>query len=353
MPDKSQAPEGFVPEGTLKPNLDAPIDEYVPFPSADVLTDEADPPVPITDRGFGPTEIGEEMTDEDMEAVGAEDESTDEPQDKPSDDEPRPKDASSEGDDVKKGPQSVPYDRFQEVIAENQRLKQAEQVLNWIMSNPEQAAARLGAKGQQPAGQVTQQEPKYSLHIEEPAKPSKPFEEMSDEEKAQLWVERAVFSALKKAGLEKFAEGVSNDVGDLFSFKGQLQETLTRNAVDADGKPLYPRWDELKGTMSEVKARYPNMTDAEAYVLADRYIPQSTPMQDDMAQYNQQRTPPVVASEPPQMRPKKASSAAMRAAKVASFGRSSPGLSPVNPEYMSTEEAASRAFDNLFKEGGL
>lgn len=345
-----------VPDSPRLPNIDAPA-EYVPLvPSADMLTDEVDPPVAITDRGFGPTGMGEELTDEEIAAAQAADDtqdSTDPETEEATDDEPQtkpegtaapPSDASEEGDDVKPKPSTVPYDRFQELVAENQRLKQAEAVLQWMRDNPEQAAARLSVRTQQ-----GEQKPKFELKLDEPSA-SKPFEEMDDLEKAQLMIARSSRDVLK-GPLEK----IGGAINDLLSFKDQLQETLTRNAVDKEGKPLHPRWDELKGVMSEVKARYSGMSDAEAYVLADRMLPQSTPMGDEMAMYNTpSRTPsrtPTAAdiAPPPAPKPKRASPAALRAAKVASFGRSTPGMAAVSPSRYSAEQAAERAFDEILK----
>jgi hypothetical protein len=352
MPKESQAQPDLVRDGILAPNLDMPSGAFTPLPSADVLTDEDDPPVRITDKGFGPYEGGEELTDEEMEArekeaEGKPDEEPEkegEPDENPADAaEPLPRDTPEEGDGAKEGPKYVPYDRFQEIAAENQRLKQADAVLKWIMANPEQAAARLGVRGQSPPSE----DKRFAVDLAEP-KSQKPFEELDETEKARLWVERSSYNYLKSP-LEK----VAGAVNELLQFKEQLTETLTKNAVDKDGKPMHPRWDELRGTMREVKTRYQGMTDAEAYVLADRMIPQSTPMGDEMAAYNAPlRSAPVpqkTPAQPPAPKPKRASPAALRAAKVASFGRSSPGMSSVEPERLSAEKSAEKAFDEILK----
>lgn len=328
-------------------NVDGPPESYAPpASSADMLTDELDPPFPIVDRGFGPTDIGKAFSDEEMAKEGegegdAEDvdESTEAAtEDKPEDDDtPPPSDATREGDVVKESPKTVPYDRFREIVAENQRLKQSSQVLDWIMKNPEQAAARLGAKTAPP-------QPKHSfIDIEEP-KPHKPIDEMDETERAQLWVEQRAYNYLKR-NLEK----IDGAFSDLFGFKEQLSETLTKNAVDKDGKPLHPRWDELRPTMHEIKGRYSGMSDVEAYHLADRMVPQSTPMGDEMAMYNEQPRPqprPQQAAPVPP-KPKRASPAALRAAKVASFGRSTPGTASIAPDRYSPEQAAEKAFEEI------
>jgi len=353
MVDPTQAPEGTVPEGNMETtNLDAPIESFVQ-PSADMLTDEVDPPLPIVDKGFGPVHQSTALTEEEMAALGATEEEEaeveieEETPDKPSEEEQPPEDASSEGDDVKEDlPTTVPYDRFQEVIAENQQLKQAAAAMEWIKANPEQAAARLLGKTEA-ASTPQQQENRFSLHIETP-KPDKPEDQLTEEDRVRLFVESVVTEKLRASGLENIASGMN----DMAQFKDQLTEHLTKNTVDADGKPMYPRWDELKGTMTEVKVRYSGMSDAEAYVLADRMIPQSTPMADEMGAYNQQQPPSAQPEQPtpPRVAPKKASSAARRAAKVASIGRSSPAMTPVKTETPSAEEAAARAFDAIVDE---
>ena len=343
MADPVADDSGLVQDGQLQPNVDTPPEAFAP--SADVLTDELDPPLDIVDKGFGPVDLptADDEPPEDMAGV----EDGDEPSAKPDEqvvDEPQSQDASGTGDDVKQDPETVPYERFQQVIQENQTLKQAKEVLDWITKNPEQAAARLGGQATpQPPNAMSEVE-RIALNLTEP-QPTKPVEDMDDTEKAQLWIEKSSFKYLKEP-----LEQVVGRVNELLSFKEKLEETLTRNAVTPDGTPMHPRWDELKAPMGQVKARYPGISDAEAYHLADKMIPQSTPMVDDMAAYNQAPATPKAKPEPPKPPPKRASPAALRASKVASFGRSSTGMAPANPDRMSLEASAEKALEDFLSE---
>jgi len=177
-------------------------------------------------------------------------------------------------------------------------LMKKAQMLDWIMQNPDKFI-ELNKKNKEP-----DPDPAEALLREE--KPNKALSEMGDQELIEHLIDRRIRERLAPVLPELY-----NDVRSLKQFKGSVENAMMRSAVNTDGTPLYPRWDELQTAMRAVQAQYPGMPVAEAYVLADRQTPSATIA-------TAPRRQPVAQTVPRKPTPQQT-----RVAALTQFGRSS------------------------------
>jgi hypothetical protein len=254
----SQAvPKEGVPEGR-KISVDAPPEVF----HAGVVT-ELDPSLDYGDGNYGPTgppDAVEELPDEKIET---------------------PKDAEGGKEEAlsveatPKGEDSpyVPKERFNEV---NERAKQYEdshKMLQWVLRNPTEFAKMQGLVPQVQQTETAPIDEGYESLFGKPPEPSKPLNEMEDREVLSFLVAKEIHNALGPV-----FKTLGKDISGLKGFKTEIQDALVKTAAGPDGKPLYPRWDELRPAIKEVQQRYAGISQQEAYVLADKFSQSARPI---------------------------------------------------------------------------
>ena len=200
------------------------------------------------------------------------------------------------------------------------------QMLDWILKNPAEFAKRAGLKVEETVR--PQEESLESLY--QLPKPIKPVEEMQDTELFEYAVGKKVHEVFSK-----IMPKLTQELSLVKEFKANFENVVMKSALSQDGKLLHPRWDELQPQIRDNQGRFPGMSPAEAYVLADRMVPSAI-----IAGEPEPRPAPRLVESP---KPRKASPQAAKAAMLTSLGRSSQAVGGASPK--SLREAVERAIN--------
>lgn len=286
------------------------------------MTRETDLEFRLGERGMGPTEpLGPWDEEEAAQNEPAPDEES------PAEDEGG-KEASSEA----KAPRSehIPRERFDEVNEKMKRFEKDAQMLSWILENPTQFAKTV--KGQQEEASPPEAD---EFKVVEP-QPGKDLSEMSDKEVFDYAVRKEVSRVINDQ-----LGGVLKDLHGLKNFRGSMEDLLLKAATGPDGKPLFPRWEELRPAVGQVLQKHPTLDRREAYVLADRLAPAGagySPPAERPASEPPGDLHKNVPEQGPADKPKRGSVEAIRAARLMDLGRAS-GAYSSNTRPRSPKEA--------------
>lgn len=322
----AETTEGFVQDNLPHPGPDSPPEAYTvqDVVSAEEIG-ETEEPFKITDKGFGATDDSPpEETEPTEESTESEEEIEAGPEEPP-----QSPDKSGKGEDSKESPPTEDSSELAKLKADFEVMKKKEEMLEWILKNPEQYAEKVKAQ------QEVKEARRLSLEFKDPAL-DRPIDELSEVERAEHWVRSGTINTLRDS-----LGPVVDSVNNLLVWKEQLEESLVRTAAAKDGTPLHPRWDELKPMVEQIQARYAGMPPHEAYMLAERYSPNVTESAEVSA-----NPPPARPPAPPP--PRRVNPRMTQASRVASLGRS-PGGSPVTPKNLTAQEAAERALDQILE----
>lgn len=289
-----------IPEGServgARPDENAPPEAF----HAGMFGESEDDELQLTDKGYGPTSLTGQQEEEKPEPEGDEPPAT-------AAEPAAAKDEGSKAEKVALEPELV------------EQLKRDQATLRWILDHPQDFVKMAAGKGlSEPEPKPEADEPSANIVIAE-ARPQKPLTEMDDKEMFEHLVDKQVRDRLREI-LPNVIGPLGGKVKDLVGFKNTLEDLLLKSAADKEGKPLHPRWDELKPAMQQLKTKHPTLTPNEAYALADKLSPAK-----EMVGIPEQgpRLRAVPQAEAPAPQPKKPSPKATQAARLAALGRSS------------------------------
>lgn len=328
MPTANVPPEG-VAEGRKVP-VDAPPETF----HAGMIT-ELDPPIAYGEKGYGPSGPPQEEPEpvEETEAVSdevASPEGVEGGKEETPTVEAKPKESDH-----------VPKERFNEVNEKAKQFEESHRMLQWILQNPAEFAKMSGKQPAAAAAEAPVDEG-YDYLMVKPPEPSKPIDEMEDREVLSFLVAKELHKALGPV-----FKTLGKDLSSLKGFKTEIQDALVKSAVGPDGKPLYPRWDELKPVMQEVQKKYAGISPQEAYVLADRFSgaqkqTASTPARAETANEQLEQPKPRLAPQP-----KKPNLAVARANFMSNLGGRSGGALRDNVQVRNIRESVERALADI------
>jgi len=250
----------------------------------------------------------------------------------PSADDVKP-DAPKSADDGDKTPSTVPYARFKEINDKANALNQKAEMLDYILANPTKFADMVQQQGTQPEPEP---EPWESADILAPVQP-KPTDEMTDQD----WFDHAVSVRVAET-LKPIMPALSAKMSKLDKLEGftkKIEELMLKSST-SNGKPVYPRWDELRSTMDVFLREGRASTLGDAYVLADAY----TPPTDHATSMTHVSAPsaPITPSTPTS---RKATPAQIQAQKLQDLHRSA-GAMKESRQPQTVEEAVAMAIDH-------
>jgi len=297
-----------VAEGSeMRTNPDAPPEA---FHAGMVAEDIVEATIP--ERTVGPTEPTSPFgTTDELEA-----------EDLPSEDSPvEDEGGKEESSETEARSEMIPRERFDEINDKLKTFEKNSQMLEWIMANPEKFAATV--RQETPGGPPPTEAESKNILLEEPALPTgEDLENISDKELFDISVKQQTVRVLNE-----LLPGVFEDLNGLKTFKGTMEELVMKSTLDANQKPIFPRWDELQPTVNQVLQKHPTMDRREAYWMAERMVPGrvEAPLANQAALSASNLSEQVGTPEqgPVGVRPKPATPKAVHAARLVDLGRSS------------------------------